>query len=89
MLVVEMTDLGDGIPTNEQGHIFERFYRSQAVKNQIPGSGLGLSIAQNIARVHGGDVKVVSRSGETTFQLIIPLEYKGEHLECRTDLSSR
>jgi signal transduction histidine kinase len=87
MLVVEMTDFGNGIPANEQGRIFERFYRSPVVKNQIPGSGLGLSIAQNIARVHGGDLKVASRPGETTFQLIIPLECKGDHLECRPNPS--
>jgi two-component system sensor histidine kinase KdpD len=87
MLVVEMTDFGSGIPANEQGRIFERFYRSPVVKNQIPGSGLGLSIAQNIARVHGGDLKVASRPGETTFQLIIPLECKGGHLECRPNPS--
>jgi two-component system sensor histidine kinase KdpD len=88
MLAVEVTDFGIGIPANEQGRIFERFYRSPAVKNQIPGSGLGLSIAQNIARVHGGDLKVSSRPGETTFQLIIPIEYKGGHLECRTNPSN-
>jgi two-component system, OmpR family, sensor histidine kinase KdpD len=89
MLVVEITDFGKGISANEQGHIFERFYRSPAVKNQIPGSGLGLSIALNIARVHGGDLTVVSRPGENTFQLALPLAGKGEHLECRTNPGSR
>jgi two-component system, OmpR family, sensor histidine kinase KdpD len=88
MMSVEITDFGDGIPANEQGPIFERFYRSPAVKNQIPGSGLGLSIAQNIARVHGGDLKVASRPGETVFQLILPSENIGGHLECRTNPSN-
>jgi two-component system, OmpR family, sensor histidine kinase KdpD len=88
MLTVEITDFGNGIPANEQGHIFERFYRSPDIKNQIPGSGLGLSIAQNIARVHGGELKVSSCPGETTFQLILPLEYKGGHLECRPNSSN-
>jgi two-component system, OmpR family, sensor histidine kinase KdpD len=73
MLAVEITDFGKGIPANEQSRIFERFYRSPAIKNQIPGSGLGLSIALNIARVHGGDLTVSSHPGETTFKLILPL----------------
>jgi two-component system sensor histidine kinase KdpD len=87
MLIVEITDFGKGIPANEQGRIFDRFYRSPDMKNQIPGSGLGLSIAQNIARVHGGDLKVASGPEETTFQLILPLKYKGDHLERRTHSS--
>jgi two-component system sensor histidine kinase KdpD len=78
---VGITDFGKGIPVQEQGRIFERFYRSPSVKSQIPGSGLGLSIAQNIARAHGGNLTVSSCPGETTFQLVLPLEYKGEHLE--------
>jgi signal transduction histidine kinase len=80
-LAVDVTDFGNGIPLREQNHIFERFYRSPSVQNQIPGSGLGLSIAQSIARAHGGDLSVTSRPGETTFRLVLPLEYKGEHLE--------
>jgi two-component system, OmpR family, sensor histidine kinase KdpD len=70
---VEITDRGQGIPIAEQERIFERFYRSQAVKHQVPGSGLGLSIAHSIARAHGGDLTVTSRPGETTFRLTLPL----------------
>ncbi len=83
LLEVRITDFGKGIPDQEQGHIFERFYRSPSVQNQIPGSGLGLSIAQSIARAHGGDLTVASSPGETTFRLVLPLKYKGEggHLE--------
>jgi two-component system, OmpR family, sensor histidine kinase KdpD len=89
MLGVEITDYGKGIPIQEQGRIFERFYRSPSVQNQIPGSGLGLSIAKSIAQAHGGDLTVSSFPGETTFRLVLPLEYKGEHLERGTNSGSR
>jgi len=78
---VEVTNQGKGIPIQELNRIFERFYRSPSVQQQIPGSGLGLSIAQSIARAHGGDLTVSSLPGETTFQLVLPLEYKGEQFE--------
>ncbi|MFB3779377.1 MAG: ATP-binding protein [Bryobacteraceae bacterium] len=75
---VAVTDRGAGIPARELPHIFERFYRSPDVKRQIPGSGLGLSIARSIANAHNGDVAVTSRPGETTFRLILPLDRGGE-----------
>jgi two-component system, OmpR family, sensor histidine kinase KdpD len=76
-LRIEVKDFGPGIPLQEQGRIFERFYRSPSVKDQVTGSGLGLSIAQSIARAHGGDLTVTSFPGETTFQLILPIVCKG------------
>jgi two-component system sensor histidine kinase KdpD len=69
----EVTDHGEGIPTHEQNRIFDRFYRGPSVKNQIPGSGLGLSIANNIAQAHRGALTVTSHPGETTFHLTLPL----------------
>jgi two-component system sensor histidine kinase KdpD len=69
---VAVTDYGSGIPAAEQSRIFERLYRSPSVQKKIPGSGLGLSIAQSIARAHHGDLAVTSRPGETTFQLTLP-----------------
>ena len=75
-LIVAVTDHGEGIPAKEQERIFDRLYRSPSVERQIPGSGLGLSIAQNIARAHRGDLTVNSRPGETTFQLTLPVDLK-------------
>jgi two-component system, OmpR family, sensor histidine kinase KdpD len=71
-IVVEVTDCGKGIPVQEQERIFDRFYRSPSVKDRIPGSGLGLSIAGSIMSAHGGSLTVASRIGETTFSLILP-----------------
>jgi two-component system sensor histidine kinase KdpD len=74
-VTVAVTDYGKGIPMQEQSRIFDRLYRSPSVQNQIPGSGLGLSIAQNIVRAHHGDLIVTSRPGETTFQLTLPADH--------------
>jgi two-component system, OmpR family, sensor histidine kinase KdpD len=76
-VTVTVTDHGKGIPAQEQSRIFERLYRSPSVQNQIPGSGLGLSIAQSIARAHHGDLVVTSHPGETKFSLTFPLEQEG------------
>jgi two-component system, OmpR family, sensor histidine kinase KdpD len=73
MLSVEVTDYGKGIPADEQLQIFERFYRSPLVKRQIPGSGLGLSIAHGIVRAHNGELTVSSRPGRTTFRICLPI----------------
>lgn len=76
-LVLEIEDHGQGIPKPEQPRVFQRFYRSPSVQAQIPGSGLGLSIAHRIAQAHGGNLTVTSRPGETTFRLSLP-NHKGE-----------
>lgn len=76
MIGVEVTDYGKGIPPQEQDRVFERFYRSPWVQGQVPGSGLGLSIAKSIARAHGGNLTIASVPGETTFTLILPVEYR-------------
>jgi two-component system sensor histidine kinase KdpD len=68
----EITDRGTGIPEQEQGRLFERFYRSPSVKNQVPGFGLGLAIANSIVQAHQGELTVHSRPGETTFRVTLP-----------------
>jgi signal transduction histidine kinase len=78
MVTVEVTDHGPGIAAQEQSRIFDRLYRSPSVERQIPGSGLGLSIAQNIAHAHHGDVTVTSRPGETTFRLTLAANTEGK-----------
>lgn len=49
---------GGGIPAAAREHIFERFHRGSAGEN-IPGHGLGLNIARELARLHGGDVRLI------------------------------
>jgi signal transduction histidine kinase len=64
---VEMTigNTGDGIPKDRTGHLFERFYRVRGGE-RVPGHGLGLSIARELARAHGGDVELVRSDGSWT-----------------------
>jgi PAS domain S-box-containing protein len=68
-------DTGIGIPPDELDHIFERFYRGQAVREmQIPGTGLGLAIVKEIVELHGGRVTVESQVGDgSTFTVWLPL----------------
>jgi PAS domain S-box-containing protein len=64
-VTVAVHDTGPGIPHEEQKRIFERFFRGRlAESGHIPGSGLGLSIAQEIMRVHGGRVTLDSHTGQ-------------------------
>jgi PAS domain S-box-containing protein len=71
-LRVDVGDQGPGIPETELPHIFERFYRLDEV--EVPGSGLGLSIAQTIAEAHGGRIEARSQPGEgTRMSFILPL----------------
>lgn len=56
-------DDGPGIPAVDLDHVFEPFQRGEASRNrETGGSGLGLPIARNIARAHGGDVVLANRS---------------------------
>ncbi|GAB4349277.1 MAG: ATP-binding protein [Gammaproteobacteria bacterium] len=63
-LKITIRDEGPGIDEAELEHLFEPFYRLEGSRSQhTGGSGLGLSIARNIARAHGGDVTLRNRSG--------------------------
>lgn len=73
-LTIAVRDSGPGMPPEECERLFERFYRGYlAESGHILGSGLGLSIAQGIARAHGGQITVDSTVGEgTTFTIWLP-----------------
>ncbi len=71
---LSVRDTGIGIPDDEQGKLFTRFFRaSTAQRNAVPGVGLGLSITKAITTAHGGTLDLVSVEGEgTTFTLTLP-----------------
>jgi len=75
-VALEITNHGKGIPLQEQTRIFDRFYRGAEVRERIPGSGLGLSIAYRILQAHGGDLTIRSQGTETTFRMELPVERK-------------
>jgi signal transduction histidine kinase len=60
--LIEVSDTGSGIPAEEQGRIFERFYRGSNSLEQ-EGFGLGLSIARRMVEVMGGEIGVRSEVG--------------------------
>ena len=71
-LLVEIADNGPGIPPEIQSHIFEPFYTTKGVGE---GTGLGLHIAYRVVvGQHQGDISVVSKPGDTRFQVRLPLK---------------
>lgn len=73
--VVTVTDNGQGIPAEDLPHIFDRFYRVDRARARADGgAGLGLSIAQWIAKAHEGELSAESvRREGTTFTIRLPL----------------
>jgi signal transduction histidine kinase len=66
-LRVEVTDTGIGVPHDELGQLFSRFYRaSTATRRAIPGTGLGLVIARAIVEGHGGTISLEPLEGQGT-----------------------
>jgi two-component system OmpR family sensor kinase len=71
-VVARVIDSGPGIPDDEQGHIFDRFFRG-ATRGEIEGSGLGLAIAVHaVNRAHGTLRLIESRPGRTVFEIKLP-----------------
>lgn len=70
--VLSVTNEGDSIPPEAMEHLFKPFFRGQVHKG-LQGLGLGLYIAAEIAKAHGGNLDVVSDNTNTCFTLTIPL----------------
>lgn len=62
---LSVKDSGVGISTEDQKHIFDRFFRSDSSR-ALPGNGLGLALAKAIVTAHGGTIKVISKENEGT-----------------------
>jgi len=73
-ILIAISDSGPGIPAEHLPHIFDRFYRvDRARSRELGGAGLGLSIARELARAHGGDITVHTVPGEgSTFTVRLP-----------------
>ncbi len=76
---IEIKDTGAGIAPDEKTKIFERFYRADKARSRsqetaTSGAGLGLSIAQWIAELHGGSIKIVSSDEQgSVFAVELPV----------------
>ena len=76
---LDISNTGPGIPPEDQERLFERFYRADRARSRrAEGVGLGLSIAREIIRAHGGDLVLVgSGHDRTTFRMTLPLAGNG------------
>lgn len=76
---IAVSDEGPGIAAGELPHLFERFRQIDREKMEQQGAGLGLSIARDLIRLHGGDIAVASQPGKgSTFTIRLPLADSGK-----------
>gem|GEM_PF-7053845 len=85
-IVVQISDQGIGIPEDQIGRVFERFFRAKnTVQSDVAGSGLGLSVCEGLIKAHGGVIWAESEWGEgATFSFALPVTpTEGEVFEQR------
>jgi signal transduction histidine kinase len=72
---ISVVDRGLGIPRSEQQAIFRKFVRGRAaIDTNIKGTGVGLSMVQQIVLAHGGEIRLDSEPGRgSTFTLVLPI----------------
>ncbi|MGB5227693.1 MAG: hybrid sensor histidine kinase/response regulator transcription factor, partial [Eudoraea sp.] len=75
MVEIIVGDTGPGISLDEQEKIFDRFYQVNASFTRIyGGTGIGLAISKEIVKLHGGEIKIISRLGEgSIFKIRLPI----------------
>ena len=72
LVTITVSDRGPGIPHRQRQRIFEPFARgSNKLTDGVAGTGIGLAIAQNLARLHGGSLSLVRNEQGATFQITI------------------
>jgi signal transduction histidine kinase len=70
-VIVTVDDDGPGIPAEERGKVFRRFYRATS---RYEGSGIGLALSASVVRAYGGEIVVVdSPLGGARFTVTLPL----------------
>lgn len=74
--LIQVQDEGEGIPSEDISHIFDRFYRVDKSRTRATGGkGIGLAVAKEIVELHGGSIEVTSEVGVgTTFTIELPVE---------------
>jgi two-component system sensor histidine kinase KdpD len=71
-IVVEVADRGPGLPSGDEGKVFDKFYRGI---RSVTGSGLGLAICRGLVEAHGGRIDAVNRpGGGAIFRFTLPVK---------------
>ena len=75
-VIVQVKDRGIGIPQDEVGKIFDKFYQGRnALRQSVKGTGLGLTLVKHAVEAHGGKISVESKMDQgTTFSLVFPVK---------------
>ncbi|MEU5850930.1 HAMP domain-containing sensor histidine kinase [Saccharopolyspora shandongensis] len=77
-ITIEVTDHGPGLNPEVIRHVFDRFYKADTARTRSEGSGLGMAIAQENARLHGGTIHADNRlEGGAMFTLRLPRHVEG------------
>lgn len=75
--VIKVRDHGPGIPRRDRQKIFQPFYRaSSRLTDGVSGAGIGLSIARDLAQLHGGDLALVDVAKGACFQITLHTPFK-------------
>jgi len=73
--VLSVADSGPGIPRHMREKVFEPFVRlSDRIDEGVSGTGMGLAIARELARLHGGDLQVADSTDGACFELVLPVK---------------
>ncbi len=74
-VVIAVADQGPGVPPAERARIFEPFHRaSDSLSEGVSGTGIGLAIARDLARVAGGELALAASTSGARFELTLPLD---------------
>lgn len=76
-IVISIRDEGPGIPEMDQAHVFDKFYRGTNTRSKLAGTGMGLAVARQILRSHGGDIQLAT-SSEKGSEFVISLPVTSE-----------
>jgi signal transduction histidine kinase len=78
-VAIRVRDQGMGIAPDDQGRIFQKFVRGAAARSLgVPGTGIGLAVAHQIVKRHGGEIQLESEPGQgSTFTVLLPAIKEG------------
>lgn len=74
-VVLDVRDEGEGIPAHMLENLFNRYYRGTNTTTDDSGTGLGLTIAQQLVRAHSGEIEVTTSTAGTTISIKLPFSW--------------